>query len=99
VRRERAAGKVQTNFLLGPVFRNIKVKLPDSVIQISSDGLVKLKMEIGLENIFTRLGDLHMVFEHKRSVAKIINKAQKKLGWSLGRWRKSLNGAMYLIAD
>lgn len=41
--RERTAGKVKENFLLGPFLRNIKVKLPNSVSQISFYGLVKLE--------------------------------------------------------
>lgn len=53
VRRERAAGKMKANFIVRPIFWNIKVKLPNSVIQISFDRLVKLEMEIELgKNIF-----------------------------------------------
>lgn len=51
VGRQRAAGKMQTNFLLGPVLGNVKVKLPNSMIQISLNGLVKLEEKIGLENV------------------------------------------------
>lgn len=42
IRRERASGKMQTNFFFRPVLRDIKVKLPNSMTQISFDGLVKL---------------------------------------------------------
>lgn len=45
VRRKRTTGKMQHNLILRPVLRYIKVKLPNSVIQISFDGLVKLKEE------------------------------------------------------
>lgn len=45
VGRQRTSGEVKNNFLFGPIFWNIKVKLPNSVTQISSDGLVKLERE------------------------------------------------------
>ena len=52
VRRERAAGKMKANLIVRPIFRNIKVKLPNSMVQISFDRLVKLQMKTKLEKTF-----------------------------------------------
>lgn len=42
VGRQRATGKVKANFVFRPWFWYVKVKLPNSMIEIGFDGLVKL---------------------------------------------------------
>lgn len=53
VGRKRTAGEMQTNFIFGPVLRNVKVKLPNSMIQKSLDGFVKLEKKIRLDENFS----------------------------------------------
>lgn len=90
VGRQRAAGKMQTNFLLGPVLGNVKVKLPNSMIQISLNGLVKLEEKIGLENIWRRRLWVYPAWPSstQRKITKFIfredsqRSSKKTLAWS-----------------
>lgn len=53
VGRKRTAWEMQANFIFRPVLGNVKVKLPNSMIQESLDGFMKLEKKIRLDENFS----------------------------------------------